>query len=517
MQKSQSLEPEGTGAADPPGAAYRIVRWYLGPLLALLLVAILAFTWAQFCFLAGCRLDISYPEGAVAARALDVAKGVSPYHDWREWPHAFAPYGPLAYYPAGWTLRWSGLPVGIRQAYVTGRCISLLSILIVCGILYALARRTELSRTWSFLMICSVFVWQELLIYCASLRPDAPKALCALGALALMAGRAPRPWRVLASGGLLGLSFWIKPTNWGIALAWAIWAGGEGGVRRSLVALLGFGLAGLIPAWWMDHRLQGRLFLNMVGSLDNGWSLKPFWMVLTYLLQWQGPVLAAPCWLALRELRLRKTGEAGRLLAWAFLLTLFFALVQYLKAGSDLNYFLESYLLGSILATGGISRLWDRVVAGGARRWEKRLLALVAAFVILHTGIELVDFRESLKMARRSRQTHGVPQLLSGSKGPVLSTYPFVALSVPENSVILDHYQYAVLAGRGRLKTKPLLDRVRAKAFSAIVLTDEDGKTREVLDQWRNLYCPEFLPTLLENYRMECQVSYFYILTPRRP
>src|SRR5690242_15935341 len=91
--------------------------------------------------------DLSFPEGALVGRALDVARGESPYHDWRLWPHAFAPYPPLAYYPAGWAARaLAGPAPAPHTVYMVGRSFSLLAMLGVFTLIYLFGRRLGLSR-----------------------------------------------------------------------------------------------------------------------------------------------------------------------------------------------------------------------------------------------------------------------------------------------------------------------------------------------------------------------------------
>jgi hypothetical protein len=79
------------------------------------MLARLLFAAALICLALPGLWDNSYPEGALAARAWDAARGLPVYQDWREWPHAFAPYSPLTYYLPAWAgvgfgmneLRWS--------------------------------------------------------------------------------------------------------------------------------------------------------------------------------------------------------------------------------------------------------------------------------------------------------------------------------------------------------------------------------------------------------------------------
>src|SRR5262245_11915078 len=102
------------------------------PRLMLLLILILLFLKAlagivRLSALVNYPMDITFPEGAVVARAWDVAQGRGPYHDWRKWPHAFSPYGPLTYFPVGWVSRITGT-AHPREIFAVGRIQSMLAL-----------------------------------------------------------------------------------------------------------------------------------------------------------------------------------------------------------------------------------------------------------------------------------------------------------------------------------------------------------------------------------------------------
>src|SRR5690349_21183605 len=135
--------------AQPGQTTLDLLKRYFGPLVAGLLVARVAALYFATALFIPIRTDITFPEGALVARAMDAAQGRPVYQDWRQWPHAFAPYPPLAYYPAGWIARAAGAAHDPAALYAIGRSISLAALIGIFIMVYLLGRRLGLSRGWS--------------------------------------------------------------------------------------------------------------------------------------------------------------------------------------------------------------------------------------------------------------------------------------------------------------------------------------------------------------------------------
>lgn len=513
--------PSPDTAQHHPLTFAQLRRRYFGPLLAGLLLLRLATMVLWLAAMIPWHHDISFPEGALVARALDVAHGLSPYHDWRLWPHAFAPYPPLTYYPVGWLTRLLSPALAVHDAYVIGRTLSFLSLMGIFVLIYLFARRLGLTRLWSLLAIALLAEFQMLLEYCVSYRPDAPKTFFAFLALWLALRLSPWPGhpapdptghdaapapmkfalRLAAPLSALYLSLWIKPTAWALCLVLGVWLWRALGFRRALAAGLLFAASGLLPFCLLDRHLHGLLWLNLVDSLRNGLSLQGLRMMLkpAHLEVWL--ILLAGVAAALAAWRRPESAPHRPLLA-AALLALPLNLLQMLKAGGDLNYLLESYPLCALLAVYGVARLW---------RGESRLPAplregllwggavpvmLIAAWMNFSTLGTDMNFKGSVLNWRPTRLELAAARL----RRPILATHPYASLFTGEPT-LLDYVQYTILCRRGALDSRPLRERLEKRQFPMILLVPglvDDA--REGGPESEALYFKGFLPLLEAHY-----------------
>ena len=528
----------------PPRGATALLKQYFGPLLAgLLTLRIVAFYALAGLFIPQAS-DITFPEGALVARAMDVAQGATPYHDWRQWPHAFAPYPPLAYYPVGWL---AGPEAAPHEVYMIGRACSFVMLIGIFVALYLLGRRLGLSPAWSLAGVALLGEFRPLLEYCASYRPDAAKTFFALLALLIAdcglrnaefsreRGR-PRPlhlppsnaecglrnaekrqrsgfaWWLVASLACLLLSAWFKPTAWGIGalILFSVWR--RLGLKRGALVTGAFLAAGILPLLYLNHHWHGLLLLNIVDSLRNGFSLEG--LQRAGLRSNIGPAVVAlvGCGCALAGLR---RGPAGRrLILAAAPLSVAASLFQMLKAGSDVNYFMDSYPLAALAATWGVARLWR----GGWRLPEPARAALLGCALtlpLISAALDLAELRGDFQRVMLFWREPVIERIVRAIPGPVLATNPFLALTHPEDPGILDYYQYSILCRRGAIDPEPLLHRVREGAFNAIVISDPVRHLSETRSADNSeLYCRGFLPALERYYRRERQVGIYAIYTP---
>lgn len=514
------MSSEPTQASPPPFTITQLRTRYLGPLVAFLLAlrVLAAFAWI------GTTLpvtwDLSFPEAAIVARAVDVAEGETPYHDWRQWPHEFAPYGPLTYYSAG----WMALPGDhdVIEAHVR-RLGRIQSQVCLFGILCAgivILRRLGVGRWWALLAAPAIISWESLFAYCASYRPDAPQVFFSMLALAIALGGPPtKRSRCVAVLACLYISLWFKATSWGMIATIAFWMWHGAGPRRAFLWLAGFALSGLIPVLILNSIWEGNLLLNMVGSLDNGGDLGNFrdiarkihvegWLLLgigvgASAISWSKSSMDSPTFL----------------FSTATLLTLLGTLFATLKVGADINYYLELYALCGVGVVYAVHRLWyfspdDRDQAAGsnlALRREIPLMILLLPFLLWQSGTRLGSTRGDLEGNLSLWRKPPVIEQIEKYEGPVLSIYPWIGLIAPGPEAVLDHYQYRVLAERGLLDKHLLLDRVREKQFSAIVI---EGPLEQLPEKF---YADGFARALRENYRPEQDYQgAFTVLVPQQ-
>jgi hypothetical protein len=482
-------EPERPSAAPSDAGARSNALWNLFWRLAAGLALVQALTvLAGLMLLLPVRFDLSFPEGAVIARVIDVAEGRTPYTDWREWPHAFAPYGPLTYYPPGWLARAAPGIDAVMDYYRFGRVHSLIFLMGVWALLVGLGRRDSLP--WIVCLIAPGLFsgWRWLQEFAFSFRPDAPQVFFSLLAVWVASGGKARGSRLAVVMACLMVSFWFKPTSWGVAVALWVWtAGGLGRIGASF-AWGAFGLAGLAAALGLNALLNGTLVLNMLGVTDVGWDpLRLMW-------NWREfpPIAAGVLIVAVGGAvhRLRRGGlwqRGDSLLPLAFLFSLGFALLQYAKAGADRNYFLEAYAIGCVIA---VRALWV-VLGREGRTTEKRVLCAVLLLVaVTSAGLGLRGIRDEVDRSRRlSQELPGLDSYRSDGQ-LVLAYHPYLSLALSGEPSILDAFQYNHLALKNRSLETSLLDRIRDEAFDLIIVP----RNAEYL------YTSGFIPLLREHY-----------------
>ena len=491
-------------------------RRFLAPLLFVLLLARIAATAIQLLFLIPTTLDISFPEGAVVARAVDVAHGTLPYHDWRSWPHAFAPYGPLTYYPVGWLAGLSSSPPSAKQVYGLGRMQSLLFLAGICVLIAGFTKELGNPIAWGSAGIAAFLMWLPLAEYATSYRPDAPQVFFALLALWIATRGPARGPRIVASLACLWISMWFKPSSWGIAAALAYWLGRERGTRQALVWAATFGLSGLLLAAILNWRWDGLLFLNMIGSLDNGWKFGNVPAFYSHLPLLPGIILLSGVCLAIYP-RPGNAGSPRRSLILAALVGSFAATtLQNLKVGADINYYLEPYALACAVTVWGIARLWR-----GETRLGPRFGILILALAVLPAFVwdstkGWVALPAELKQLRRTWESPRIVARIGETDGPILTSNPFLAVAKPDPPTILDHVQYMILLRRDRLSDAGLLDRLQRKEFSLVILPTKDlsPPDEEGLDP---LFSPRFLRALHASYRETERFGILSLMEPIPP
>jgi hypothetical protein len=513
---SPSAEPTSQTTLD----IQRFRRVYLGPLVALLLALKVAVAVVWLGMTLPIHWDLSFPEGAVVARAADAARGDRPYHDWRDWPHAFAPYGPLTYYTAGWIARTVPGEDLVARTRLIGRLQSHLAVLGIVLLSVGLLRRLGLPWRWALLGVTAALGWESLFAYAVSFRPDAPQVFFSLLAIYIAAGGDGRdPKRAILALGALFVALWFKATSWGMAAALAFWLWRSCGATQASIRLGLFVLAGLIPVLILNFFWQGRLLLNLIGSLDNGmdpgnyasiFARMPVEVWFVFLL---GTGVAGLQWV-------RASMDTPEfLLAIGTLCSAGATLVTTLKVGADVNYYLEPFILCGVWSVYGVWRLWEfpthergsgQVSKIGLRR-EIPLTILLLPFLLFVSGRSLITARESLSELRRVWGDPPIMTHVRGIEGPVLTVFPCLALVGQGDPGVLDHFQYRVLADRGLLNRSELLGRVRTRYFEAIII---EGTPEQPADAY---FFPEFQGALLENYEISAVYGGQTVLKRQRP
>lgn len=386
------------GPAPEPGVSHYL-RHYFGPLLLFLFLLRMTTTVAWLGLLMPIPIDLTFPEGAVVSRAFDATQGLPVYQDWRQWPHAFAPYGPLTYYPVGWAARLIEHATP-RDIYDLGRSQSMICILALCVILTWMSRRVGMPRVWWLIPAALLLSWDHPLSFIVSYRPDAPAVMFSLLGLALMLGGPPTRRRMAAVFLALSLSMWFKMLAWGMIATAIWWVWRERGWKRTIAPMAVFGGANLLLATALNFALGGRLFLNLIDSLDNGVDFTNWVRFYLNLFNLDAeelkldpfpiPKLILITGVAYAIRRLVKGGArqpkgplwVGMVATWTS------ATLLGLKEGADINYYVETFAVASMVAASFAHALW----AGGVSFRPRRREVLVGGVVLLVLFLSLLSY-----------------------------------------------------------------------------------------------------------------------------
>lgn len=511
MENSEFQSQPSRSALVEKAGSYR--RNLVGPFLYLMLIVQSLSMAAWYPVGMAMRADLTFPEGAVAARSLAVARGECAYADWREWPHQFAPYGPLTYYPVGWVARATHAETDPFSIYRLGRIQSLLFIAGLLGAVVALGRSAGWGWGWAFVTVVTVCNWPYQIDYISTFRPDAPKACLAFWAFWGMCARPPRRGAILAVSALLMASFWYKPTSWGLTLIGLGWVARERGWRAGAGWLAAFGAAGLALALALDRMMDGRLLLNMVRSLQNGISLDVLAIFATRIMTFPMLLLLATAFFSIWKLTRRPAvGDSReRLVMTAYLATLALALAQCLKVGADLNYLTEPYLLGCLIAVGEVRGLWTRAARGGrAGMRAEVLLWVLLGGMLAWQGPQLArDAGSSFRIVARAIREGRVQSFFALPVEPqarILSNKPYIPLIFGSPDSVMDRLQFRLLAESGDLDASGLRERVEGRRFDYIAIEPyyfgEEYASGFLDGSIPELFYPGFFKSLRSNYAL---------------
>ncbi len=506
--ESRSLRP-----IESP-AFYR--RRYVGPLLSFLLGLRVLASLLWLAFLIPAIVDLSLPEGAVVARAADVARGESPYHDWRHWPYSFAPYEPLTYYPVGWTARFFGLSDAPLKIYRLGRIQSLVSLLGIGFLLARILARLGAPPIWRLLGVAAFTIWTENFTHLISYRPDPPQVFFSLLALAIALRNPARPRTVTTVLIALWVSAWFKATSWGLIAALSVWMVMGMGWRRALLGLLAFAVAGLVPALILNWKLRGLLLLNLIDSLDNGYYLAYAWNILREVPLLPAAIMILGLGLSARRLLSNPVGDAPWLLSLATVLSLAAAVFQSLKPGAYHNYYLEGYALSCIVTTRWLCHLWREAQDNWKAARELIFTGILLPAILIDAFLFFPGLRHDLRIVRLVWKPSALVERVKQIEGPILTQNPYLALVRPAPPTLMDQGHYTILADRGRINREELFDKLRRREFSAVLMATRDvavtGTTEPTMSFF---YTPQFLALLRENYIEREQMEGMSILLPR--
>jgi hypothetical protein len=386
--------------------------------------------------------------------ALRAARTGQPlYHDFARPPHILTQYPPAFYLVPATIAR----AVGVSRAFVVGRCYTYGAWLGVAGLLFLLVRQEGGSRAGATLAAALWLASGLAPQWANSYRPDAPALLFSLAAI----GAYRRQWLPLAVGVLVAAA--LHKHSAVVALAVIVIE--ECRQRR-------FGRAGLVAGAWgvvLGAALGaaqvwsgGVFFKNVFGSLARYHLAAAPWYVALALAR------GAPAFVGAM---FNRGSQLWRTYFWlAFLL----ALVTVVKAGANVNYFLEPFAAACVL-TG----VW--ACRSGGRK-QAAWLGLVAASVA-------VLVRQDWTKPPATAWDKVLPVVQSLPE-PWLIEDSYLAYRLDRPPFILNVGNFGAMDGCGGFDERVWLRRLEAREFVAVITTEPiavDRIERPLPARWREL------------------------------
>jgi hypothetical protein len=468
--------------------------------------------------------ELDYGEGIVLWQAQHILNPALAYKSLQTYPYVVFHYPPLFHFAARLVATLTG------DLLIAGRWVSSLCSLgsaFLIGLLVYLSAPNHVSRFWRCVIVAVAALLPftiEAMDWGSLMRVDMIAIFLTLAGLVLFASGAGVR-RVYAGMALMVLAMFAKQTMVAAPLACLLVAA----VMKPRRALLVFGggvLLGaslLLAGQWLTHGEFGRhLFLYN----QNPFSVSQLWRATQVNLQKVTALVAMAalmCAILTAKLTVkcrrgglpvvRSTLEHSRYWRLAALLSAYWCFAGLMtltagKVGANRNYMLEFNLACCPLAGLLFLRMW------AAARKTPFAVALPFSLVILLT-IESCMFlvprrtggnwsgTEGQKLAREERQ---LTDLIRLQPGPVLSEN-MTALVRAGKEVPAEPAIVTVLATRGMWDESPLLELLRRRQFSRVVVQSLDNQM---------FYTPGVRAAIEQHYTVSATIGRYTVYEPGR-
>ncbi|MFN0073287.1 MAG: ArnT family glycosyltransferase [Chloroflexota bacterium] len=449
------------------------------------------------------KLPITYPEGAHVAAIMRLRLGESLYPAFLSYPLVITPYPP-GLYLLGAIPAWL-FSLDAYATTVVSRGLTLTSSVGVALLVAALAQRESVSRlaAWS---AAALFLPIPLLDHWGfSVRPDLPAIFLSLAAGWVLLRPANRTWLWLA-GLLAGVALLTKLTAISMPMAAVLWL-----ISRRRVA------DGATFSFWTlaTLTLGGGFTLILSGGEALGHiviaHLNPLLSV-EHALQvfLELPTLAwFPFAAALVALSLQISRRRIELSGVYWLITLGVGLYSLRGRGGDVNYLIEAAAATCWLAAHTLHVVWSHL-RNGKLRFAGLAMLLAAASLVW--GSQTLQFWRREGGVLSDRQ---MPLAEIAATESVLAEEPTMVLLAGKSLAVSDPFHLSMLQTAGRYDPDDLIQRIRRREYSLIVLRGDARQTRYINGQpkW-----PESVRrAIAEYYVVSKRVDLYWLYVPDSP
>ncbi len=438
------------------------------------------------------------------------ANGAPLYRDFR-----IAPFIPLVYGPIVPSLTGKLAPMfgaGPMAALEAGRSVTIGSTLIVCIMIFILARRIGSSRGASLLAALAFMLSPLVLRWGFEYRVDMPALACELTGLVAFVGGASA-----IAMALFVASFFIKQAH-AVGIATVVlfcWISGQ---RRQAITLAMVWLALVIAGTMLLADLYPYYLLNAFGAVRTmNLDLGAPALFLTILF---GADLGITIFAMVALMRRRM---ADRMIVCLLIVAAVHDVASCLRWGSNAYYFLPLLAVLTIVASGGIdlalewTRPWAPIPQVAAAIVLALLLALgfiLAPQPFAMSSREIASPSTHCDIAGTAPWDPRALEILRSTNGTILTDAAELKLvDERENLQWIDLMVLTSMVELGAFDDKPLLDVIWRHQVAAFAL-DEERLARNF--RGRPLFWPRLRRAIEANYEIVPGVGPPYLMLPKK-
>ena len=301
-------------------------------------------------------------------------------------PYYPSVHGPLLHVVVGAVGR--AIRLEPERLYFVGRFISVTCAVLGLACCGAVLRHLEAGRVWLLVAGVAFLAYERVLQHSVSYRPDFWIFFLSAGACWLFVAHSTRWWALAALTVLPVVAFFIKAPGIWILGATVLALCGQGRWRPGIIC--GFSSACLLTGsisivQWISH---GALLDSFLNGMKVPFARVHYRVLFEASQAWLPlvlPLVIGPAVIASERNQQIRQKWLIVLMFWG--VSLLAGLVTMSRAGSDMNYLLDSYAFGMVMFVAWIAR----VLRGDFRSWLKRgvpvaAVGVAAIFVLLNLG-----------------------------------------------------------------------------------------------------------------------------------
>jgi len=193
--------------------------------------------------------------------------------------------------------------------------------------------------------------------------------------------------------------------------------------------------------------------------------------------------------------------------SWFFIATMAITIMIFGSPGTAGNHLLDVQVASVILLA-----TW---VANAASPFQKQLGVYALALLTVIAAMPILRHVKTWSAWYHPHQFQQVVEFIGPTNQPILSENPVIPLLAGQQPYVLDPWMVQLLRKHIPGFEEPLLERLRNRAFSAVVLTTDPSL--KGVRWWYDTvtFGPGFVPALLENYRFVQVIDKDWIFVPR--